>query len=162
MKNSQQLANRFREVLLDGTFIANTNYKDQLKNLPLEIAQKKMGDLNTISILAQHVHYYIKGVSAVFKGEELKIRDTYSFDFPPMNSEMEWKAFLNKFFKDAEAFASLVEQLPENKLNDAFTNEKYGTYQRNIDGMIEHCYYHLGQIVLIKKLNNRKPITNNR
>lgn len=162
MKNSQHLADRFREVLLEGTFIANTNYKDQLENLPLEIAQKKMGDLNTISILAQHVHYYIKGVSAVFKGEDLKIRDAHSFDFPPMTSEMEWKAFLNKFFKDAEAFASLVEQLPENKLNDAFTNEKYGTYQRNIDGMIEHCYYHLGQIVLIKKLNNRKPITNNR
>jgi hypothetical protein len=25
-------------------------------------------------------------------------------------------------------------------------------YYINIDAMIEHCYYHLGQIVLIKKL----------
>jgi len=30
--------------------------------------------------------------------------------------------------------------------------EKYGNYQRNIDGMIEHSYYHLAQIVVIKKI----------
>lgn len=27
-----------------------------------------------------------------------------------------------------------------------------GTFLRNMDAMIEHAYYHLGQIVLIKKL----------
>ena len=152
MKNTQQLANRFREVLVNGTFIANTNYIHQLENLPLETAQKKVGTLNTIANLAQHIHYYIKGVSVVFKGGSLDIKDAYSFDFPPMTSETEWNSFLQTFFKDAEEFVTLVEQLPENKLNDAFTDEKYGTFQRNIDGMIEHCYYHLGQIVLIKKL----------
>lgn len=152
MKNNQQLATRFREVLLNGRWVANTNYKDQLENLPLQVAQQKVGTSNTVAILAQHVHYYIKGVSNVFKGGDLEIKDAYSFDFPPMTSETEWKSFLQTFFRDAEEFATLVEKLPENKLNDAFTDEKYGTYQRNIDGMIEHCYYHLGQIVLIKKL----------
>ena len=37
-------------------------------------------------------------------------------------------------------------------MNEGFVDEKYGTYLRNIDGMIEHAYYHLGQVVLIKKL----------
>ncbi len=152
MKSNQQLANRFREVLLNGTWVANTNYKDQLENLPLQIAQTKVGDLNTIAILAQHIHYYIKGVSVVFKGGALEIKDAYSFDFSPMTSETEWKSFLAILFKDAEEFATLVEKLPENNLNDPFTDKKYGTFQRNIEGMIEHCYYHLGQIVLIKKL----------
>ncbi|OAD92109.1 hypothetical protein A7A78_09280 [Aequorivita soesokkakensis] len=163
MKNSQQLANRFREVILNGTFIANTNYKDQLQNLPLQIAQTKVGDLNTISILAQHIHYYIKGVATVFKGGNLEIKDAYSFDFPPLTSENEWKNFLDTFFMDAEEFANLVAQLSENNLNNAFTDEKYGTFQRNIDAMIEHCYYHLGQIVLIKKLiaNNHQLTTIN-
>ncbi len=152
MKNNHQLANRFREVLLNGTWVANTNYKDQLENLPLQIAQTNVGNLNTIAILAQHIHYYIKGVSVVFKGGTLDIKDAYSFTFPPMTSEAEWKAFLDTFFKDAEEFATLLEQLSENKLNDVFTDKKYGTFQRNIDGMIEHCYYHLGQIVVIKKM----------
>ena len=30
--------------------------------------------------------------------------------------------------------------------------EKYGNYFRNLTGIIEHLHYHLGQIVLIKKL----------
>ena len=33
-----------------------------------------------------------------------------------------------------------------------FVDEKYGSYERNLDVMIEHCYYHLGQVMLIKKL----------
>ncbi|MDN3724668.1 DUF1572 domain-containing protein [Aequorivita sp. SDUM287046] len=152
MTTTQQLADRFREVLLHGTFIANTNYKAQLENLPLKIACKKVGELNTIALLAQHVHYYIKGVSAVFIGNDLEIKDVNSFYFPPLTAEKEWKDFLNIFFNDAEEFATLVEQLPESNLNHSFTDIKYGTYQRNIDAMIEHCYYHLGQIVLIKKL----------
>jgi len=31
-------------------------------------------------------------------------------------------------------------------------NGKYGNYFRNIVGVIEHIHYHLGQIVLIKKI----------
>ena len=152
MKNTQLLANRFRETILNGTWIANTNYKDQLSNLDWQIAVSPVKSLNTISLLAQHVHYYVKGIKNVFKGGELEIRDKYSFDFPPIQSQNEWNGFLSLFWNDAEEFASLLEQLPDERLNEAFVNEKYGTYQRNIDGMIEHSYYHLGQIVLLKKI----------
>ncbi len=44
-----------------------------------------------------------------------------------------------------------IEQLPESKLWETFSDEKYGNYYRNIHGIIEHIHYHLGQIVLIKK-----------
>ena len=33
-----------------------------------------------------------------------------------------------------------------------FGNEKYGTYYENIQGVIEHLHYHLGQIVVVKKI----------
>lgn len=42
--------------------------------------------------------------------------------------------------------------MPDQKLEEVFVEEKYGTYLRNIEGVIEHSYYHLGQISLIKKL----------
>jgi hypothetical protein len=152
MNSTYALASRFREVILNGTWVANTNYKQQLTDLSWEVATTKLGSLNTISVLAQHIHYYIKGVNQVFKGGSLEIKDKYSFDFPPIQSKDQWETFLNTFWNDAEEFASLVEQMPEEKLEAAFFDEKYGTYQRNIDGMIEHSYYHLGQIVLIKKM----------
>ncbi|OIV41237.1 DUF1572 family protein [Flavobacterium johnsoniae] len=152
MKNTSEIANRFRETILNGTWIANTNYKHQLENLDWKIAVTPVKNLNTISLLAQHIHYYINGINNVFKGGPLDIKDKFSFDFPPINSQEEWQDFLAKFWNATEEFASFVEQMPDEKLDEVFIDEKYGTYKRNIDAMIEHSYYHLGQIVLIKKL----------
>ena len=158
MNNPTILSNRFREVILNETWIANTNFKDQLTNLDWKMATAKFQALNTISILAQHIHYYINGIKNVFLGGNLEIRDKFSFDFPPIESQEQWESFLTKFWKDSEEFADLIEKMPEEKLYENFVDEKYGTYLRNIDGMIEHSYYHLGQIVLIKKiLTNQIP-----
>ncbi|KUJ61968.1 hypothetical protein AR687_10445 [Flavobacteriaceae bacterium CRH] len=147
-----EIAIRFKEIILNGTWVANTNYKDQLDNLDWKIAVTPIKNVNTISVLAQHIHYYINGLNIVFKGGNLDIKDKFSFDFAPINSQEEWKKFLNKFWNDSQEFASLTEQMPDEKLDDTFVDERYGTYKRNIEAMIEHSYYHLGQIVLIKKL----------
>ena len=151
MKSTTEIANRFREVILNGTWIANTNFKDQLENLDWKIAVNPIQDLNTIAALAQHIHYYINGINQVFKGGTLDIKDQFSFDFPPIRSQEQWNNFLTKFWNDAETFASFVEQMPDENLDAVFVDAKYGTYKRNIEAMIEHSYYHLGQIVLIKK-----------
>jgi uncharacterized damage-inducible protein DinB len=156
MKKTQQIASRFREVILNGTWIANTNYKEQLTNLDWKIATTKFHSFNTIAILSQHIHYYISGILKVLNGGTLDIKDQFSFDFPAIESQQDWENFLSKFWKDSEEFAHLIEQMPDEKLEAIFVEAKYGTYQRNIDAMIEHSYYHLGQIVLIKK-----GITNN-
>lgn len=152
MENTKQIAKRFREVILNGTWVANTNFKDQLSNLDWKIATTEIKSLNTIAILAQHIHYYINGINLVFEGGTLDIRDQFSFDFPAMQSQKDWETFLSRFWNDAETFAAMIEQMPDEKLKQVFVDEKYGTYQRNIDGMIEHSYYHLGQIVLLKKM----------
>lgn len=138
--------------MLDGLWIANTNFKDQLSDVTWEQAVTKIGSLNTIAMLTFHIDYYIAGIIPVFKGKNLEIKDQYSFDLPPIESKEQWNALLNKLWSDSEQFAELLEKIPDSKLDEVFVDEKYGTYQRNIDGMIEHAYYHLGQITLIKKL----------
>jgi hypothetical protein len=152
MTTAQQLANRLREVILNGTWIANTNYKAQLEGLDYRIANTKVSELNTLAILAQHIHYYIHGIINVFEHNTLEIRDKYSFDFPPITSQQQWERILNTFWTDTEILASYIEQLSDNDLQKSFVDQKYGSYLRNIDGMIEHSYYHLGQISLIKKM----------
>jgi len=89
MKNTLEIANRFREIILYGTWVANTNYKNQLTNLDWKIATTPLKNLNTIALLAQHIHYYINGLNIVFKGGNLDIKDKYSFDFPPIYSQEE-------------------------------------------------------------------------
>lgn len=152
MSSTSQLAKRFREVMLDGLWIANTNFKDQLSGVTWEQATMQVGSLNTIAMLTFHIDYYIAGLVNVFEGGNLEIRDKYSFDLPPIESQEHWEELLNKLWNDSEKFANLLEQMPDSKMNEVFVDEKYGTYLRNIDGMIEHAYYHLGQVTLIKKL----------
>jgi uncharacterized damage-inducible protein DinB len=149
---AQQTATRFREVILNGTWIANTNFKDQLDGLNYQIAVTKVDSFNSIAAVAQHIDYYINGINNVFKGGNLDIRDQFSFDFAPITSQNQWETFLAQFWNDAETFASFLEKMTDEQLHQSFVNEKYGTYFRNIDGMIEHSYYHLGQIVLLKKM----------
>ena len=152
MNLSKHLADQFREVYLNGHWIANTNIKDQLSDVTWEQATTKVGSSNTLAALAFHINYYVAGMLNVFEGGSLDIRDKYSFDLPPFKSQTDWQQLLDKSWSDAEKFANLVEQMPDEKLWDVFVDEKYGNYYRNIIGMIEHTYYHMGQMVLIKKL----------
>ena len=152
MNQSHQLAKRFREVLLNGKWVVTTNYQEQLSNLDWKQATKKVEPFNTIADLTFHIDYYIAGVFNVLKGGTLDIKDQYSFDYKPPTSQQEWEVLRSKLIEDAEKFAVLIEQMDNKKLQEIFVDEKYGDYQLNINAMIEHCYYHLGQIILIKKL----------
>ena len=152
MKRNEQLANRLREVLLSGHWIANTNYKAQIESVTWEQATQKIETLNTIAALTFHVNYYLAGLLKVFRGGKLEIRDKYSFDLPPITSAADWEKLVADFLFNAEAFVGEVEKMPDAVLDASFVNEKYGTYLRNIEGVIEHSYYHLGQISLLNKL----------
>jgi hypothetical protein len=152
MNISANLANRLREVLLSGTFIANTNFKAQLEDIDFKNATKQIHELNTIALLTFHINYYLEGVNAVFDGKDLIIKDDFSFDMPNIASENDWHNLIAKFLTNSEKFISHVEKFTEEEMQQPFVNEKYGSLQRNIDAMIEHSYYHLGQIVLIRKI----------
>lgn len=152
MKNTTLMANRFREVLFDGKWIAFTNYKELLSDLTWQQATTKISSLNTIAALTFHINYYIAGVSDFLEGQPLSIRDKYSFDLPPITSQEDWEKLRAELFLNAERFAQHLEALPDKKLDTVFIDEKYGHYRRNMEGMIEHAYYHMGQITLIKKM----------
>ena len=151
MSMSKQVAKHFRDVHFGGNW-TTSNLKDQLKDVTWQQAQQQVQDLNTILTLTYHVHYFVHEVLKVLKGGKLEAHDKYSFDHPPINSQEDWEQFKEQVFTDATEFADLLEQLPDEKLNEDFTDAKYGTYYRNMAGIIEHTHYHLGQIALIKKL----------
>jgi hypothetical protein len=152
MTRNSAIANRIREVLLNGKWIANTNFKEQLVSVSWEQAIQKVDNLNTIALLTFHINYYLAGLLNVFNGGKLEIRDKYSFELPEIKSERDWNTLVNDFLSNAEMFANLVEQMDESLLDQPFADEKYGTYLRNIEGVIEHSYYHLGQVSLIRKM----------
>ncbi|MBK9737454.1 MAG: DUF1572 domain-containing protein [Saprospiraceae bacterium] len=151
MTRNVAISNRLREVLLNGKWIANTNFKEQLLSIDWIQAIQKIDHLNTIALLTFHINYYIQGILNVFNGGALDIRDKYSFDLPEIKSEVDWNMLVDNLIKNAEEFANKVEQMDDSILDKPFVDEKYGSYLRNIEGVIEHSYYHLGQVTLIIK-----------
>lgn len=156
MKLNEYLANRLEEILLSGKWVVGTNFKEQIEDLTWTEATKKVENFNTIANLTFHINYYLSGVMEVFKGGDLTIRDKYSFDAPEINSEMDWHIRKEKLVKDSESFIQFIRNMEPERLMDVFVKEEYGSFYRSVDVIIEHTYYHLGQIILIKKrIKNR-------
>ena len=151
MNLTDQIAKHFREVWF-GENWTSVNLKETVEDVSWQQAATQVYTLNTIAALVYHINYFVSEVLKVLRGEPLNAHDKYSFALPPIHSQQDWEKLLDKTFTDAETFAGLIEQLPENKLWENLAGEKYGNYYRNIHGIIEHTHYHLGQIILIKKI----------
>lgn len=150
MTLSQQLGKHLKDVHFGGNWTVS-NMRDQLKDVTWQQATAKVEDFNTIATLAFHTWYFVAAQLKVLQGDVLDSKDELSFDHPPINSRQDWENLQNRIWSDVETIAGLIEQLPDSKLSEEFVDRKYGTYFRNISGLIEHTHYHLGQMALIKK-----------
>ncbi len=151
MNTTTQIAKHTRDIHFGGNW-TSVNLKDTLSDITWEQANATVHDLNSIAQLLFHINYYVSTILKVLQGGPLDAHDKYSFDCPPIQSQEDWDSLRNKVWADAETLASLVEQLPDEILPGDFIDKKYGSYFRNLQGMIEHSHYHLGQIALIKKI----------
>lgn len=150
MNLSQQIAKHLREVHV-GKNWTWVNLKDSLEGVDWHHATTQVKDFNTIATLVYHMNYYVAAQLNLLKTGLLDAHDDFAFQVPPIKSAADWQTLTQKSFDQAEELAGLIENLPESKLWEICVNEKYGNYYRNFQGMIEHCHYHLGQIVLLKK-----------
>lgn len=152
MERSQHLAERLSDLFLSGKWIANTNVKDQLLGIAWQQAMQKPHGLNSIAELTFHLNYYLAGVLQVLNGGRLDMHDKHSFNLPPISSEADWHQLVDELLSSAEAFVERTAQLTDEELDTPFADPKYGTNQRNIEAIIEHSYYHFGQISLLRKM----------
>lgn len=151
MSSVKQISKHFRDVHFGGNW-TSVNLKDTLADVDWKQATTKVQDLNTIAVLVFHINYYVGAILHVLRGNPLNAHDKYSFDLAPISSEEEWQQLVGKSFAEAEQLAAAIDELDDAVLHHDFADPKYGTYYRNLLGVIEHTHYHLGQIALIKKM----------
>ena len=151
MNTSEHIARHLYEVYFGGNW-TTTNLQEVLSDVTWEEAIIKVQEFNSIATLVYHVNYFPKNVSEVLEGKPLNSKDSLSFDHPEITNKEDWINFLSQVWFDGKRFSSLIEELSQKQLNEPFVDEKYGIYYRNLHGIIEHIHYHLGQIVMIKKL----------
>lgn len=155
MKTGQRIAKSFKEVYFGGNWTA-ANIKDHLSDVTWKEAINKIYELNTLAILLNHIHYYVRIATKVLEGGPLIGKDAESFAHENINSETDWQTFKDSRYTEAEKFIALLEQVSDDKLDLSFGDEKWGSYYRNLQGIVEHTHYHLGQIVMIKKILRAK------
>jgi len=146
-----QIATHLRQVYFGGNW-TSVNLQATLQDVSLSQATHSVGGSHSILALVYHLGYFVREVSKVLQGQPLAAKDAHSFDHPAIATEEAWQEFLGQTWAEAETFAQLIEQLPETRLEEVFVAEKYGTYYANLHGIIEHIHYHLGQMVLLKRL----------
>lgn len=155
MTVTKLIAKHIREAHFGGNWTWS-NMRDNVADVTWEEAITPVENLNTIAVLFYHSTYFVNAILKVLEGRALDSKDEYSFTHPPIQSAQDWENMQTLAWEEVEKVASLVEQLPDSKLFEFFSEEKYGNYYRNLHGMIEHTHYHMGQIAHVKKLLRAK------
>lgn len=156
MTLAAQLAKHLRDVHFGGNW-CTVDLKSTLSGIDWKDANKSVHSLHSIAALAFHVFYYTDVIITVLEENKLEGKDELSWITPAIQSQEDWTGLLNNAWEKAEKAARLIEQLPDEKLVQDFVDPKYGTNYRNMAGIIEHMHYHLGQMVVIRKLLEPSP-----
>lgn len=145
------IAKHIRDVHFGGNWTCS-NLEEILSDVTLDEALQQIYGLNSIATLTFHIHYYAVAITNVLEGLPLEAKDEYSFAHPSFENDSDWKEFVANVLTQADAFSRLAAKLKDEHLMIDFTDEKYGSYFRNLIGFVEHTHYHLGQISLIRKI----------
>ena len=151
MTTAAHIAEHFRE------FYRGRNwtwvwFEEVIKDVTWEEANQQVESFNTIAVLVYHMHYYVRLQSHVLNGGSMGGYDKDPFNAPPVGSAADWEAVLANVYAEGEAFALMIEKFSDERLEEIFLEKRYGSVYRNLHGNIEHMHYHLGQIVLLKKM----------
>ena len=151
------LARHLREVCFGGNW-SSVHFENVMGKISWTEATHPVNGVNNILRLFHHSFYYVEALHGVLSGRELLAKDEYSFDHPPIHSDEDWKKLQMSFWRMAEDTARMLEKITDEKFREKFTDDRFGSYHRNVLGTIEHLHYHLGQIVILHKLLSGKMV----
>ena len=150
-KLTNDMARHVREMHFGNNW-SDVAMQEVLKDVTWQQALKKpILDANSIAELVFHLNFYLDYVHRDIKNDFMKFEQADTFKVPDIQSEADWQTLLQKTWEDAEAFAKTIEKIPNTQLHEVIP-PRNNSFYKNIHGVIEHNHYHLGQIVLLKKL----------
>ncbi|HWB24239.1 MAG TPA: DinB family protein [Chitinophagaceae bacterium] len=129
------------DIYLDDT-IADVTYEEAVMLPP--------GITNSIAMLVNHLKFYNNVVAGRLAGENPAIDSANGFNVA-VQSEEEWQKLKQDALDSFKMLAGTVRELPDEKLL-TLSPGQHSTFYKTLHGIAEHAHYHLGQIVLLKKI----------
>ncbi|HEX6914759.1 MAG TPA: DinB family protein [Chitinophagaceae bacterium] len=147
MKLIEAIAEHFYQVNYGDNW-TDVAVRDVLANISYEQSVKKTGNANTIAMLLHHMDFYNRVVyDRLLEGsKQFKHEDSLEVN---IQSEADWQALQKRYFEMVDLIHQTILGLDESRL---FEKKTANTLYKNLHGLVEHIHYHLGQIVILKKL----------
>ena len=155
MKLTKQIAQHIIEVFEGGNW-TEVNIKDTLEEVDYkEASTVTRSSNNTIAALVNHLSFYNDIAMQRLSGNNPVINASNGLDVDEIKNEDDWIKMKEHSMESAHQLAFAVRKFPEEKIFELSPNG-VATYYKTLHGIVEHAHYHLGQIVLLKKLIRQK------
>ncbi|WP_149206476.1 DinB family protein [Flavobacterium johnsoniae] len=151
MSESTRISNLYQSIY-NGNPWLEVNLDNTLKNVTAEQAYKKINpNLNTIWEIVNHLIQWRRNILERMQGEVTKTPD-HNYFVPVLDpSEAAWEQSLQTLAKSQESWNAFFEDFNDADLAKIYVNNGHSYYE-HLHGIIQHDVYHLGQIVILKKL----------
>ena len=151
MNISKTIANHITDCY-NGDNWTSVNIADTLKDINWQQAQQKTATSpNTIASLINHLFYWNGILLQRSMGKNPSVPESNGYDVQELKNENDWNELKEKTHLSFIQLADAVKNFPEEKLEETYAAGK-SSYYKNFQGIVEHAHYHLGQIIILKKL----------
>lgn len=123
----------------------------ELKQLTAKQAAVKTGNLNSIWEIVNHMISWRRALITRVKGKSVKYSDNNFISEVKDKSPKAWKNSIIKFRKSQNDITGFLKKSDDMLLENVSPASGY-TYYELVMAILLHDSYHMGQIVLIKKL----------
>lgn len=106
---------------------------------------------NTIAALLHHISFWNRVMVKRTQGIAVAVNEANGYDVPALENEAAWQALKADNLRSAQELAAAIKAFDESKLMDPIMPH-YSAAYKNLQGAVEHIHYHLGQVVILKKL----------
>jgi uncharacterized damage-inducible protein DinB len=145
------IACHIKEVY-EGNNWTDINIADTINDLNWQQAQQQINaSPNTIASLLHHLFYWNGIIIQRLNGFDPSIPEVNGYDVTELKSQTDWNELKDKTHESFIKLAEAVKDFPEENLEKTYAKDK-PSYYKNFQGIVEHAHYHLGQIVILKKL----------
>jgi uncharacterized damage-inducible protein DinB len=151
MLESKRISNLYQSIY-NGDPWLDVTLVNTLKDVTAEQAFRKINpNLNTIWEIVNHLIEWRKNILQRVQGKEIITPEYNYFISISDSSEEAWKETLAKLEKTQDQWNTFLTYFDDGDFEKIYINNNH-TYYEHIHGIIQHDVYHLGQIVILKKL----------
>jgi uncharacterized damage-inducible protein DinB len=151
MSENKRISNLYQSIYNGNPWLEVT-LANTLENITAQQAYRKVNpNLNTIWEIVNHLIQWRRNILKRVQGETVVTPD-HNYFVPILDSsEAAWEQSLQSLAKSQELWNAFFEDFNDSDLEKIYVNNNH-TYYEHIHGIIQHDVYHLGQIVILKKL----------